>query len=109
MFYCSEMAIQKSFDDGHAWLVVKDSAAVRGTRDNLQLHRSFDFLISAVQFQGLVHRHLRVLVSMNQQERRIFSIYVEDRTRQPGESRNIIRLTTEQQIKRGHTHAQAVR
>ena len=64
--------------------------------DDFEFDRGFHAAIRAVQFVRLIDRHLRILVSMKQEQGRIVAIDMKDRARQPREFDNVGGLPAEQ-------------
>src|SRR5437762_9058319 len=89
--------------------VIERSSAVRRAVDDLELNRSIHLLVGAAKFMRLVDGHWRILISVEQEQRRIISIYMKYRAGQPRERGKIIGLAAEQQLERGHTNTQAMR
>ena len=77
--------------------------------NDFELNWRLRLLIGPVQLMRLIDRHLRVLVSVQKEQRRIVAIYVEDRTGEAGQREDIRWLATQQKFQRGDTNGQAMR
>ena len=88
---------------------VEQLAAVSAAIDDFERGGQPVLLVSADQLVGLVDRHLRVLVAVIDQQRRIARIDVKHGARQAGQLRLLFRLAAKQQFQRGHSDAEAVR
>src|SRR5438093_10743244 len=77
--------------------------------NDFELNGRLHLLISTVQLMRLVDWHLRVLISVHQEQRRIVAIDVEDGTGEARQGENIRWLATQQKFQRGKTNLQAVR
>ena len=78
------MMAQPSFDGGRAFSVVKYGATMGRSVDNDELNWSARFFVRAGELVRLVDGHLRILISMQEEQGRIMTVDVEDGT---GESR----------------------
>lgn len=87
---------QEALDDCQPLRVVERCAPMGRARDDDELNRGACPLISRAELVRLVDWHVRILVSMQQQQRRIVAIDVEHRTRQASQIRKILRLPAEQ-------------
>ena len=103
------MPIEESIDQVDAGVVVKLRSAVGATMDDFQLSRQPKQFVPAVQFVRLIDRDLRVLVSVNHQQRRIVSIDMEYGTGQLCQRRVLFGLRPQQKLQRGNTDAESVR
>ena len=63
---------------------------------HLQLHRSLCLLLHAEQFERLVDRHLRILIALEQEQRRVVHIHMKNGTGQAGQHRHVLRLGAQQ-------------
>ncbi len=82
---------------------------MRRAVDHFELHGRFHFLIRAEEFERLVDWHLGILVAVQQEQRRVVAINVEDGTGKPRERRRVRGLVAEQAFQRGDTDVQAMR
>src|SRR4051794_1356432 len=81
------------------------AAAVEDDRAAGELER----LVAALELEGLVHRGLRVLVAVDQQQRGVAGVDVEHGAGQAREVRRLVRLRAQQQLKGGDANAEPVR
>ena len=103
------MAAQEILYYPQTFRVVERSSAVCCAVDDLELNRGIHLLVGAAKFKRLVDGHLRILISVQQEQRRVVSIDLEYGTGQPRERRKIVGLATQQYLERRHTNAQPVR
>ena len=103
------MAVQEAFDDGQAVFVVEHLSAVAGVVDDLELDRGFDAFVGAKKFEGLVNRHLRVLVAVQKEQRRVGAIDMKNRAGKAGKRWSIGRERAEQELESGDTHGEPMR
>lgn len=78
-----EMFAQKRGYGPSSCFVEELLAAVAGAMNDLQSHGEAHRLISAEEFQGLIDRHLGVLVAVKQEQGRIRLVDVKNRTSDP--------------------------
>ena len=103
------MVAQKCFYDLQPFIVVKRGAAVCRAVHHYELNGSAGPLIRPRQFVGLVDRHLRILIAVQQQQRRVVFVDVKHRAGQMGELLFGVGLAAEQQLQGGDTDVQAIR
>ena len=103
------MASQEVLHPGESFRRVEGSAAVASAVHDFEFDRSLDAAVRAVHFVGLVNGHLRILVSVEQEQWRIAAIDMKERTCQTREVHNVRGLPTEQQLQSGDPNFQAVR
>ena len=101
--------VKESLYHGVALGIVKHGSAVGGPMKDLEGHVQFQRPITAVQFVRLVDGHLRILIAMQQQERRIGSIHVKHRAGKLGQFLHLIGRIPKQQLQCRHAHTEAVR
>src|SRR4029453_9482497 len=85
-------------------LIVKLRSAMDGSRDHYELYRQLRLFISGREFSGLLRRHLRVGVAVNQKQRRIVCINMKHRTRQPSEIGLLRRGPAKQELQSRQAH-----
>src|SRR6185437_1183735 len=106
--YRLEIAAQKFFHYSKAFLVIERRSAMSSAVNDLQLNRSFRFPVCAPKLERLIDGHLRILIAVQQEKRRIMRIHVKGGTREPGERGNVVRLAAQQEVQRRHANLQAV-
>ena len=101
--------VQKLLHNHQPIRIEKRGAAMRGTMDDYELHRAVNLFICAAQFVRLIDRHLRIPISVEEEQGRIIRINVENGAGEMGYCRKVVGLTTEKQVERGNPDAQTVR
>ena len=76
-------------------LFVEHRAGMSRAVNHIELRVESDFLVRALQLMRLIDRHLRILVAVQQQQRRILGVDEEYRARKFRQFRNRFRLAAE--------------
>ena len=104
----TEPLLKESCDAADLSRVVKLLAPVTASVDDFKLNRKLQLLVQPVKFVRLINRDLRILISVNQQQRRVFSVNVENGTGEFCQFREFYRRASKQQVQRRDTNAQSV-
>lgn len=90
------MLAEEPFDRGHLFGGVENGPAVRRTVKDVEFHRQPGLFIGAGEFVGLVDRHLRILIPVEEQQWRILAIHMNNRAGEACEIRVRLGLAAEQ-------------
>ena len=100
--------MQKGVNDGEPLLIEKHFPAVARAVQDFELRWQSESLIGALEFVGLIDRHLRILIAMQQEEKRIVRVHVKDGTGEARELGLLFGQAAEKQLKSRFADAQAV-
>src|SRR5204862_874697 len=78
---------QKLLYHSHSLFVIEPAAPMTRAVNDFKAHLASGRFIRALQLERLVHRHLRILITMDQKQRRIALVHMKNRTRQSGQFR----------------------
>ena len=103
------MAAQKGVDSFQQLSLEEFGAAVCAAVKHFKLDGEPVLVIATVQFVRLIDRNLGVLVTMDQEERWILGVHVEDRAGKFGAFGVVFWLGPQQQLQCGNSNSQTVR
>ena len=104
----AQMLVQERLHYRVAFLVGELWSTVRRPMDYLELNLHVPFFVGVVELVRLVDGHLRILVSMQHQQRRIGRIDVEHGAGETRQTLFVLRLTSEEKVQGGYAHTETM-
>ena len=100
--------LEESLHQLEALGIVELFSTVDGAGDDDELHRQPGLLVGGGEFPGLLGRHLRIGVAVDEEQRRIVRVDVLDGAGEFCQVGLFRGLAAEEELQGGHAHAQAV-